>query len=131
VRILVAENDVVNQLVTRTLLDRLGYWADVVASGAEAIAALSEDHYGAVLMNCQMPAMDGYDATREIRRRQGAELHTPVIAMTAGAMNGDRERGLAAGMDDFVNKPVRAEELGRVLGQWVGGDRRPLRQAAG
>ncbi len=123
-RILVAEDNVVNQLVTRTMLDRLGYRADVVASGAEAIAALSEDSYAAVLMDCQLPAMDGYDATRQIRRRQGAGLHTPVIAMTAGAVNGDRERCLAAGMDDYINKPVRTEELGRVLQRWVNGDRR-------
>jgi two-component system sensor histidine kinase/response regulator len=124
VRILVAEDNVVNQLVTRTMLDRLGYRADVVASGAEAIAALSENSYAVVLMDCQMPAMDGYDATREIRRRQGAGLHTPVIAMTSGAMNGDRERCLAAGMDDYISKPVRTEELGRVLHQWVNRDRR-------
>ena len=123
-RILVAEDNVVNQLVTRTMLDKLGYRADVVASGAEAIAALSEDSYAAVLMDCQMPAMDGYDATREIRRRQGAHLHTPVIAMTAGAMNGDRERCLAAGMDDYISKPVRTDELGRVLQLWINGDRR-------
>ncbi|HEU4867284.1 MAG TPA: PAS domain S-box protein [Actinomycetota bacterium] len=130
-RILVAEDNVVNQLVTRTMLDKLGYRAEVVASGGEAIAALSEDSYAAVLMDCQMPAMDGYDATREIRRRQGAGLHTPVIAMTAGAMNGDRERCLAAGMDDYISKPVRTEELGRVLQLWVGGDRRPLGKTAG
>jgi two-component system sensor histidine kinase/response regulator len=123
-RILVAEDNVVNQLVTRTMLDRLGYRADVVASGAEAIEALSEDRYAAVLMDCQMPAMDGYDATREIRRRQGGELHTPVIAMTAGAMIADRERCLAAGMDDYIDKPVRTEELGRVLQIWVDGNRR-------
>jgi two-component system sensor histidine kinase/response regulator len=123
-RILVAEDNVVNQLVTRTMLDRLGYRADVVASGAEAIAALSEDRYAAVLMDCQMPAMDGYDATREIRRRQGGELHTPVIAMTAGAMIADRERCLAAGMDDNIDKPVRTEGLGRVLQIWVDGNRR-------
>lgn len=101
------------------MLDRLGYRVDVVASGAEAIEALSEVEYVAVLMDCQMPAMDGYDATRAIRHRQGSKRHTPVIAMTAGTVSGDRERCLAAGMDDYISKPVRTDELGRVLQRWV------------
>jgi len=118
--VLVVEDNEVNQLVAVSMLTKLGYRSHVVASGGEAIEALSEDDFAAVLMDCQMPGMDGYDATREIRRREGNRRRIPVIAMTAGAMNGDRERCLSAGMDDYITKPVRTEELGKVLQRWSG-----------
>jgi len=121
-RILIAEDNSVNQIVARGMLRKLGYEPDVVGDGNEALAALRSIHYDVVLMDCQMPELDGYEATRAIRQleQQGAapfDGATPVhvIAMTANAMEGDREVCLAAGMNDYVSKPVRLEDLQAAL----------------
>jgi len=119
-RVLIAEDNPVNQKVTLLQLRNLGYAADVVADGREAIAALRRKHYAIVLMDQQMPVMDGLEATRYIRTSQAAgEPDFPaalrIIAMTANAMAGDREACLAAGMDDYLAKPVHPEALRAVL----------------
>ena len=117
-RVLVAEDNVVNQKVAARMLEKLGYRVDVAANGEEAVDAVSRVPYDAVLMDCQMPVLDGYAATRAIRERHG-DRRLPIIAMTANAMQGDRERCLEAGMDDYLAKPVQRAELEAKLRQWV------------
>jgi CheY-like chemotaxis protein len=146
----VAEDNLINQKLTVRMLEKLGYQADVVENGQEALAALARNSYAVVLMDCQMPIVDGLEATRLIREceqvRGNVELgmrneemnivdsppsiphstlkihhsrHIPIVALTANAMSGDRERCLAAGMDDYLTKPVRKEELKGVLHRWI------------
>ena len=117
--LLVAEDNVVNQKVLIAHLHRLGYRADVVVNGSEALACLEHHNYAAVLMDCQMPVLDGYEATVELRRREGSGRHTPVIALTASAMSEDRSRCLAAGMDDYLTKPIRTDHLREMLQRWI------------
>ena len=121
-RILVAEDNEVNQMVAVGLLEHAGYDVDVAGDGIEAVAALAGDHgYGAVLMDCRMPRMDGFAATRAIRAREGAGRRVPIIAMTASALAGERDRCLASGMDDFLTKPVDSLRLQHVVHQWLSG----------
>ena len=131
-RILVADDHRVNQQLAVLMLERLGYRADVVANGNEAIEAVSRVPYSLILMDCHMPEMDGYLATAEIRRREASPRkregddcmlairhRIPIIAMTANAMQGDREKCLEAGMDDYISKPIKPDQLEAILAKWI------------
>jgi len=116
--VLLAEDNDINRLVAKVLLDKLGVQMAVARDGREAIEMAAARDYDAILMDCRMPGVDGLQATRQIRVAEGAG-HVPIIAMTALAMPGDRERCLAAGMDDYLSKPVRLETLAAAIRRWL------------
>ena len=117
--ILLVEDNSINQRLGLLQLKKLGYQAEAVSSGHEAITAIAQGHYALVLMDCQMPEMDGYEATGHIRQMESTTgNHIPIIALTANAMPSDRQACLAAGMDDYLSKPVRMEELRAMLERW-------------
>jgi PAS domain S-box-containing protein len=133
-RILVAEDNVVNQRVAIRMLERLGYSVDVAANGAEAVDAVARTAYAAILMDCQMPEMDGYAATRQIRALEDEKQpavqtrpvrRTPIIALTANVLAVDRDRCLASGMDDYLAKPLRPDVLAATLERWLPAELRP------
>ena len=129
--ILVAEDNEVNQKVAAKILEKLGYRVELAENGKEALAACARRRYDAVLMDGQMPGMDGYEATRRIRERETkGGRRVPIVAMTASAMKGDREKCLDAGMDDYITKPVTPEKLETVLKKWVGTATSPAERAA-
>ena len=111
----------VNQRLAKAILEKLGCDVDLAANGREALEKLEQGIYDVVFMDCQMPEMDGYEATREIRRQGAGGEHIPVIAMTAHAMPGDREKCIDAGMDDYIAKPVRPENFASALERWCAG----------
>ena len=117
--VLLVEDNLVNQRVTSSLLARLDCSVDVASDGAQALEAFAKNRYDVVFMDCRMPGMSGYEATREIRRREGSGPHVPIVALTANTLRGDRERCLAAGMTDYLPKPIDLASLGRVLGRYV------------
>jgi PAS domain S-box-containing protein len=120
VRLLVAEDNPMNQKLAVTLLERAGFSVEAVENGKLAVEAIEQTDYDLVLMDVQMPEMDGFEATRAIRRMQGEKRHTPIIAMTAHVMKGDQERCLAEGMDDYVSKPIEPQAMFKVIGKWIG-----------
>ncbi|HEY0820110.1 MAG TPA: response regulator, partial [Rhizobacter sp.] len=124
-RVLLVEDNPINQELARDLLNRAGIVVNIAGDGREALAILERDRFDAVLMDCQMPVMDGYEATRALRRRPELK-DLPVIAMTANVMAGDRQKVLEAGMNDHVAKPIRVDDLFATLARWV----RPSSQVA-
>lgn len=121
-RILMAEDNVINQKVGKLILQRAGFAIDLVADGHEALEAHRANPYDLILMDCQMPAMDGFEASRQIRLLQGPQ--PIIIAVTANALVGERERCLRAGMDDYLSKPFQAEQLVAVVNKWIAQKRR-------
>jgi PAS domain S-box-containing protein len=128
-RLLVAEDNAVNQVVIEAMLAKRGYTVDIVANGRDAVLKLSSEHR-AVLMDCEMPVLDGYRATGEIRAAEGDGRRVPIIAMTARALADDRQRCLDAGMDDYLPKPLREADLDATLERWLGGEPEPPAFAA-
>ena len=124
-RILVAEDNILNQKVAALVLKKIGCQVDIASNGKEALEMWSQSNYDAILMDCQMPEMDGYASTREIRRRENVSLEAirrvPIIAMTASAMQADMDKCLVAGMDAFISKPVEIAVMQRILAFWVKG----------
>jgi PAS domain S-box-containing protein len=119
VKMLLVEDHPVNQMVILNQLEMLGLHADCVSNGKEAIALLSHQNYDIVLMDCQMPILDGYETTKQLRQREGIHRHTIVIALTAHALPSDRDKCLAAGMDDYLSKPLDQEALGAMIERWA------------
>jgi CheY-like chemotaxis protein len=124
-KVLIVQDGRINRRVATLQLVTLGYLAEPVESGEQALEALANDRYDIVLMDCDMPGMDGYETTRQIRIGEGSATHTVVVAMTAHAMEGARAKCLAAGMDDYISKPVKIGVLGAIIERWCG----PLRIA--
>jgi signal transduction histidine kinase/ActR/RegA family two-component response regulator len=118
-KLLLVEDNKINQLVAGKLLEKFGYAYDIAENGIEAVDKASSNHYDAILMDCQMPVLDGFEATKRIRQSEQAKsAHTPIIGLTANALEGDREKCLACGMDDFTTKPIKLEELASKLNYW-------------
>jgi signal transduction histidine kinase/CheY-like chemotaxis protein len=124
-RLLLAEDNPVNQRLALAVLKKSGYEVDAVSNGLEALNAAMAHSYGLILMDCQMPEMDGYEATRRIRERQVGRQRTPIVALTAHAMVGDREQCLECGMDDYLTKPIRPDALVSALKKWLQGPNTP------
>lgn len=120
VSILVVEDNLINRRIAMRMVEKAGYRVTLAGDGGSALIAWEAERFDAILMDCQMPGMDGFEATREIRKREPAGTHTPIIALTASVMHGERERCLAAGMDDYLSKPIDLMELHKALGSWLG-----------
>lgn len=127
--VLLAEDNAINQQVSIHILERFGYhWVDIANNGIEAINAFNQKHYDLILMDCQMPEMDGYTATRKIRELEKINglPRVPIIAMTAHAMKGDKELCLVSGMDDYLSKPIRISEIKQIVTRWLSDDKPSL-----
>jgi CheY-like chemotaxis protein len=119
-KVLIVEDNESNQLVARIMLDRFGCRSDIASNGQDALEAIGRTEYDLVFMDCQMPVMDGFEATRFLRRVEGKAKHTTIIALTASALKGERERCFEAGMDDYITKPITFDALSGIMRKWGG-----------
>lgn len=129
--VLIAEDNAVNQMVALRMVEKLGYRAGIASNGVEVLRRLEQGSYRVILMDCQMPIMDGFRTTAEIRRHPGAFNRIPIIAMTAHAMQSDREKCIESGMDDYISKPIRPEDLADALHRWLGSEKAVAKAARG
>ena len=119
-KVLIAEDYIINQEVTQEILKLMDFAViDLAENGIEALDQYNHTEYDVILMDIQMPEKDGYEVTKEIRQREGSTKHTIIIALTANALTGDREKCLAAGMDDYISKPIEAEKLEDILDKYI------------
>ncbi len=118
-KVLVVDDNIINQKVAAKMLERLACSVDVVSDGQQAVDAVKRQPYDLVLMDVQMPVMDGLDATKNIRTMEGELRHTIIIAVTANAIQGDRERCLASGMDDYLPKPIKQQDIQSMISKWI------------
>jgi CheY-like chemotaxis protein len=118
-RVLLVDDTQVNRRLASKMLEKLGVIVDMAVNGREAVAKAESQRYALILMDCQMPEMDGYEATARIRAHEGTVRHTPIVAMTASALPEDRKRCLDAGMDDYISKPVRHDTLRKAVSKWL------------
>jgi len=120
--VLIVEDNLLNQKLALRMLEKLGYRADLADNGRDAVRMIEKGGYDLVFMDCQMPEMDGYEASAIIRQREKESgQHLPIIAMTAHTMTGDRDKCMEAGMDDYISKPIRKEQIVQVISKWVPG----------
>ena len=124
-RVLVAEDNAVNRLLVKRMFEKLGCRIDLAGNGREAVDMASQLRYDIIFMDCFMPELDGYGASRELRELEQTERRVPIIALTANAMADDRAKCIAAGMDDYLSKPVSLEEIRKTLQRWVFDARTP------
>ena len=129
--ILLAEDNLVNQKVACRILEKLGYRVDVAADGQAAVDAWATGRYQLILMDCQMPVMDGYEATRQIRDREAGRTRIPIIALTAHAMKGADVECTAAGMDDYISKPIDRDQLNARIERWLNAPADSIEEKAG
>jgi len=127
-KILIAEDNVINQKVASGMIRKLGFSPDMVSNGQEAVRAIENGDYDLIFMDCHMPEMDGYEATKAIRVLEGDAKHIIIVALTANAMKGDREKCISVGMDDYISKPLRIEQVSEIVGRWFYKDNEMARE---
>lgn len=118
-RVLIVEDNPINQRVAVILANKLGFVADVAGDGSEALSMVRDQDYNLILMDCQMPVMDGFEATKAIRALEAPVSQVPIIAVTANVMEGQRDKCLAAGMNDYLPKPINKDVLGKAVDRWI------------
>ena len=118
-KILIVEDNEINAELLTIMLNNIGYIADIVENGAVFLEVIKKEHYDLILMDCQMPVLNGYDATQQYRESEEAGIHIPIVAVTANTMAGDKEKCIASGMDDYIGKPIATDVLKKIVNHWL------------